>query len=63
VSPAAAFLAAHRLAAEGEAIVVNQGRFLGRPSVIALTPDGRGDLGVGGPVAPVARGVLDLPSD
>jgi PhzF family phenazine biosynthesis protein len=61
--PAAAFLAAHRLAAEDEAIVVNQGRFLGRPSVIAVTPDGRGDLWVGGPVAPVARGVVDLPSD
>jgi hypothetical protein len=61
--PAAAFLAAHGLAAEDEAIVVNQGRFLGRPSVIAVTPDGRGDLGVGGPVAPVARGVVDLPSD
>jgi predicted PhzF superfamily epimerase YddE/YHI9 len=63
VSPAAAFLAAHRLAAEDEAIVINQGRFLGRPSVIAVTPDGRGDLWVGGPVAPVARGVVDLPSD
>jgi PhzF family phenazine biosynthesis protein len=61
--PAAAFLAAHGLAAEDEAIVVNQGRFLGRPSVIAVTPDGRGDLWVGGPVAPVARGVVDLPSD
>ncbi len=31
-----------------------QGRFVGRPSVIAVTPDGRGDLWVGGPVAPVA---------
>jgi PhzF family phenazine biosynthesis protein len=61
--PAAAFLAAHGLAAEDEAIVVNQGRFLGRPSVIAVTPDGRGDLWVGGPVAPVARSVVDLPSD
>jgi PhzF family phenazine biosynthesis protein len=61
--PAAAFLAAHGLAAEDEAIVVNQGRFLGRPSVIAVTPDSRGDLWVGGPVAPVARGVVDLPSD
>lgn len=61
--PAAAFLAAHGLAAEDEAIVVNQGRFLGRPSVIAVTPDGRGDLGVGGQVAPVARGVVDVPSD
>lgn len=57
--PAAAYLAAHGLAAEGELIVINQGRFLGRPSRIAVTPDGRGELWVGGPVAPIARGVLD----
>jgi trans-2,3-dihydro-3-hydroxyanthranilate isomerase len=61
--PAAAFLVAHGLAAADEAIVINQGRFLGRPSVIAVTPDRRGELWVGGPVAPVARGVVDLPSD
>jgi trans-2,3-dihydro-3-hydroxyanthranilate isomerase len=60
--PAAAFLAAHGLAAQDEAVVVHQGRFLGRPSVIAVTPDDRGDLWVGGPVAPVAAGVVDLPS-
>lgn len=57
--PAAAYLAAHGLAAEGELIVINQGRFLGRPSRIAVAPDGRGELWVGGPVAPIARGVLD----
>jgi trans-2,3-dihydro-3-hydroxyanthranilate isomerase len=61
--PAAAFLVAHGLAAADEAIVISQGRFLGRPSVIAVTPDHRGELWVGGPVAPVARGVVDLPSD
>jgi trans-2,3-dihydro-3-hydroxyanthranilate isomerase len=61
--PAAAFLAAHALAARDEAVVINQGRFLGRASVIAVTPDSQGDLWVGGPVAPVARGVVDLPSD
>ena len=60
--PAAAWLAAHGLATDGETIVVNQGRFLGRPSVIAVTPDRQGDLWVGGPVAPVARGVVDLPA-
>jgi PhzF family phenazine biosynthesis protein len=60
--PAAAYLAAHGLAGEGEEIVINQGRFLGRPSVIAVTPDSRGELWVGGPVAPVARGVVDLPA-
>jgi predicted PhzF superfamily epimerase YddE/YHI9 len=54
---------AHGLAADGETIVINQGRFLGRPSRIAVTPDSQGDLWVGGPVAPVARGVLDLPPD
>jgi trans-2,3-dihydro-3-hydroxyanthranilate isomerase len=61
--PAAAFLVAHGLAAADEEILVSQGRFLGRPSVIAVTPDRRGDLWVGGPVAPVARGVVDLPSE
>jgi trans-2,3-dihydro-3-hydroxyanthranilate isomerase len=61
--PAAAFLAAHGLASSDEPIVLKQGRFVGRPSVIAVTPDGRGDLWVGGPVAPVARGVIDLPPD
>jgi PhzF family phenazine biosynthesis protein len=61
--PAAAFLAAHGLAAPDETVVINQGRFLGRPSMIAVTPDTSGDLWVGGPVAPVARGVVDLPMD
>ena len=59
--PAAAWLTAHGLAAGGETIVINQGRFLGRPSMITVTPDRQGDLWVGGPVAPVARGVVDLP--
>ena len=31
--------------------------------MIAVTPDRQGDLWVGGPVAPVARGVVDLPAD
>jgi trans-2,3-dihydro-3-hydroxyanthranilate isomerase len=61
--PAAAFLVAHGLAAADEEIVLSQGRFVGRPSMIAVTPDSRGGLWVGGPVAPVARGVLDLPSE
>ena len=61
--PAAAFLMAHGLAGPGQEILISQGRFLGRPSVIAVTPDRRGDLWVGGPVAPVARGVVDLPSN
>lgn len=57
--PAVAFLAAHDLTAAGETILVSQGRYLGRPSVIAVRADDRGDLWVGGPVAPVCRGVLD----
>jgi trans-2,3-dihydro-3-hydroxyanthranilate isomerase len=57
--PAAAYLVAHGRAADGEPIVIHQGRFLGRPSQITVTPDDRGDLWVGGPVAPVARGVVD----
>jgi trans-2,3-dihydro-3-hydroxyanthranilate isomerase len=61
--PAAAFLVAHGLAAADQEILISQGRFLGRPSVIAVAPDSRGDLWVGGPVAPVARGVVDLPSN
>ena len=40
--PVAAYLAAHGLAAEDESIVINQGRFLGRPSRIAVAPDSRG---------------------
>jgi PhzF family phenazine biosynthesis protein len=60
--PAAAYLAAHGLVTD-ESIVINQGRFLGRPSRIAVTADSRGELWVGGPVAPVAHGILDgLPS-
>ncbi len=56
--PAAAYLAAHGLAAQNEALVIKQGRFLGRPSKIAVTPDSGGELWVGGPIAPVARGTV-----
>ncbi len=45
--PAAAFLAAHGLAAPDETIVISQGRFAGRPSVIVVTPDSQGELWVG----------------
>jgi trans-2,3-dihydro-3-hydroxyanthranilate isomerase len=57
--PAAAYLAAHGVAAEDKTIIVRQGRSLGRPSELAVTPDSGGELWVGGPVAPVARGVVD----
>ena len=43
--PAAAYLAAHGLAAEGELIVINQGRFLGRPSRIAVARTAVGSSG------------------
>jgi trans-2,3-dihydro-3-hydroxyanthranilate isomerase len=59
--PAAAYLAAHGLVTQGGPIVIHQGRFLGRPSRIMVTPDSQGELWVGGQVAPVARGVVDAP--
>ena len=37
--PAAAFLAAHGLAAQDETVLINQGRFVRRPSVIAVRPN------------------------
>ena len=57
--PAAAYLAAHGLGTDDGSFVIHQGRFVGRPSRIAVTLDDAGDLWVGGPVAPVARGVID----
>jgi trans-2,3-dihydro-3-hydroxyanthranilate isomerase len=57
--PAAAYLAAHGLVAEDEPLIINQGRFLGRPSRIAVRSDSHGGVWVGGPVAAVARGVVD----
>ena len=59
--PAAAFLIAHELAAPDETIVISQGRFVGRPSIITVTPGSGGEVWVGGPVAPVAHGTVDLP--
>jgi PhzF family phenazine biosynthesis protein len=56
--PATAYLAAHGLAAHHEATIIKQGRFLGRPTKIAVAPRSGGQLWVGGPVAPVARGIL-----
>jgi trans-2,3-dihydro-3-hydroxyanthranilate isomerase len=57
--PAAAYLMAHGLTAADQAIIIHQGRFAGRPGRIAVRPDRRGELWVGGPVAPVARGFVD----
>jgi len=61
--PVAAYLAAHGLARADEVVEVNQGQFVGRPSKIAVAPDRGGELWVGGPVAPVARGAVGLPDE
>ena len=42
--PVAAYLAAHGLATERERIIVHHGRFVARPSRIAVNPDSRGEL-------------------
>ena len=57
--PAAAYLVEHHLADPGDAIVLQQGRFVGRASTMSITAGADGDLWVGGPVAPVASGRLD----
>lgn len=61
--PAAAFLVRHGAARTGEAIVIRQGRFLGRPSEMrALVHEGAGSairVEVGGDVCAVARGSFD----
>ncbi|CAN5632847.1 PhzF family phenazine biosynthesis protein [soil metagenome] len=58
--PVAAYLTAHDLAQPGEAIQISQGRFVGRPSTIAVNTDALGEIWVGGPVAPVAHGTIGL---
>jgi trans-2,3-dihydro-3-hydroxyanthranilate isomerase len=60
--PAASYLAAHGLIGAHEQVTINQGQHVGRPSTIAVTPDIKGDLWVGGPVAPVARGMVNVPA-
>jgi len=54
--PAAGYLLHHGVRPGGEALLVHQGRFTGRPSTIEVRPDPDGRLWVGGPVAPVAAG-------
>jgi trans-2,3-dihydro-3-hydroxyanthranilate isomerase len=56
--PAAAYLLANGLAA-ADRIELSQGRFVGRPSSIAVTRGDDGHMWVGGPVRPVASGSLD----
>jgi trans-2,3-dihydro-3-hydroxyanthranilate isomerase len=55
----------HGLARGGEAFVLNQGRFTGRPSTLRVLPEGTCErvtrVRVGGDVALVGRGTLDVP--
>ncbi|WP_308800120.1 PhzF family phenazine biosynthesis protein [Streptomyces sp. UH6] len=58
-----AYLARHRVVAVGEEFALRQGRFTGRPSRLAVRPQGSPDalhtIRVGGDVTMVARGTLD----
>jgi len=59
--PAAAYLEGLGLAEAAAGLTLHQGRFVGRPSRIAVERDAAGHLWVGGPVAPVAEGLLQPP--
>jgi trans-2,3-dihydro-3-hydroxyanthranilate isomerase len=59
--PAAAYLEGLGLADATAGLTLHQGRFVGRPSQIAVERDAAGHLWVGGPVAPVAQGQLQPP--
>ncbi len=54
----------HGLARSGELFLLNQGRFTGRPSVLRVQPEGTPEIvqtvKVGGDVALVGRGVLEV---
>ncbi len=58
-----AYLARHRVVPTGEEFALRQGRFTGRPSRLAVRPQGSPDalynIRVGGDVTMVARGTLD----
>jgi PhzF family phenazine biosynthesis protein len=56
--PAAAYLVEHGLVC-GSAFSLAQGRFTGRPSSMSVDVAENSDIWVGGPVAPIASGVLD----
>lgn len=55
----------HGLARTGETFVLNQGRFVGRPSRLHVRPQGTSErvesVSVGGDVALIGRGVLEFP--
>jgi PhzF family phenazine biosynthesis protein len=54
----------HRLARSGETFTLKQGRFVGRPSLLRVRPQGRADdvdsVEVGGEVVVVGSGTLDV---
>jgi predicted PhzF superfamily epimerase YddE/YHI9 len=54
--PAAGYLLHHGVLPAREPILVHQGRFTGRPSMIEVRPGPDGQLWVGGAVAQVAAG-------
>jgi trans-2,3-dihydro-3-hydroxyanthranilate isomerase len=54
--PAAGYLMHHGVRPRGEPLLIHQGRFTGRPSIIEVRPEPDSRLWVGGPVAPVASG-------
>lgn len=55
----------HALVAGGQAFALRQGRFAGRPSVLTVRPQGTSDrvetVLVGGPIAIVGHGIVDVP--
>lgn len=59
--PAAAYLEGLGIADAAAGLTLQQGRFVGRPSRIAVERDAAGHLWVGGPVAAVAEGRLQPP--
>jgi PhzF family phenazine biosynthesis protein len=58
--PAAAYLQNVGLLGAGDRLELHQGRFVGRPSTIEVRQEANGDVWVGGPVAVVAGGTIDV---
>lgn len=58
--PVAAYLIEHGAQRSDETVVVHQGRFVGRPSLMYTRRDSEGSIWVGGPVALFSSGVLHL---
>lgn len=54
--PAAGYLMRHRVRPDDEPLLLHQGQYTGRPSIMRVRPEPDGRLWVGGPVTPVAAG-------